>query len=67
VAGVDYVGLGSDFDGITKVPQGLDDVSKFPDLVAELLRRGWKEPDLVKLLSGNMLRVMRRAEAVAER
>lgn len=65
VAGVDFVGLGSDFDGITKVPQGLDDVSKFPDLIAELLRRGWKEADVIKLLSGNMLRVMRRAEAVA--
>ena len=67
LAGVDHVGLGSDFDGISAVPQGLEDVSKFPDLIAELLRRGWKEPDLVKLLSGNALRVMRRAEAIAER
>src|SRR2546423_3156633 len=41
VAGVDHVGLGSDFDGITEVPVGLEDVSKFPDLLAELLRRGW--------------------------
>jgi membrane dipeptidase len=65
VAGVDHVGLGSDFDGISSVPQGLEDVGKFPDLVAELLRRGWKEPEIAKLLSGNMLRVMRQAEAVA--
>ena len=67
VAGVDHVGLGSDFDGISTVPVGLEDVSKFPDLVAELLRRGWKEADVVKLLSGNALRVMRRAEAIAQR
>jgi membrane dipeptidase len=67
VAGVDHVGLGSDFDGISAVPVGLEDVSKFPDLIAELLRRGWKEADVVKLLSGNALRVMRRAEAIAER
>src|SRR5204862_189798 len=43
VAGIDAVGLGSDFDGITEVPVGLEDVSKFPDLIAELLRRGWSE------------------------
>jgi len=67
VAGVDHVGLGSDFDGITSVPQGLEDVSKFPDLIAELLRRGWKEPEIVKLVSGNILRVMRRAEETARR
>lgn len=67
VAGVDHVGLGSDFDGISGTPRGLEDVGKFPDLVAELLQRRWKKPDLVKLLSGNMLRVMRQAEAIAER
>jgi membrane dipeptidase len=65
VAGVDHVGLGSDFDGIAAVPRGLEDVSKFPDLIAELLKRGWKERDVIKLLSGNVLRVMRKAEAVA--
>jgi membrane dipeptidase len=65
VAGVDHVGLGSDFDGITAVPQGLEDVSKFPDLLAELLRRGWKEPEIVKLVSGNVLRVLKEAEGVA--
>jgi membrane dipeptidase len=61
------VGLGSDFDGISAVPKGLEDVSKFPDLVAELLRLGWKKQELVKLLSGNALRVMHQAEAIAQR
>jgi membrane dipeptidase len=65
VAGVDHVGLGSDFDGITSVPAGLEDVSKFPDLVAELLRRGWSEQDVRKVVGLNALRVMRAAERVA--
>ncbi|HEX9705492.1 MAG TPA: dipeptidase [Gemmatimonadales bacterium] len=65
VAGVDHVGLGSDFDGIATVPQGLEDVSKFPDLIAELLRRGWTEADVRKLIGLNVLRVMREAERVA--
>ena len=65
VAGVDHVGLGSDFDGITDVPVGLEDVSKFPDLVAELLRRGWSEVDVRKVVGLNALRVLREAERVA--
>jgi membrane dipeptidase len=65
VAGVDCVGLGSDFDGIDEVPAGLEDVSKFPDLIAELLRRGWTEADVKKVAGLNTLRVMREAEAVA--
>src|SRR5439155_13533348 len=65
VAGVDYVGIGSDFDGITEVPDGLEDVSKFPDLIAELLRRGWTELDVKKVAGLNILRVMRAAERVA--
>ena len=65
VAGVDAVGLGSDFDGITEVPVGLEDVSKFPDLLAELLRRGWSEQDIRKLAGLNALRVLRAAEGVA--
>ena len=65
VAGVDHVGLGSDFDGITDVPAGLEDVSKFPDLVAELLRRGWSEVDVRKVVGLNALRVLREAERVA--
>jgi membrane dipeptidase len=67
VAGPDYVGIGGDFDGITTVPAGLEDVSKYPALVAELLRRGWPEADVRKALGLNVLRVMRRAEAVAAR
>jgi membrane dipeptidase len=65
LAGVDYVGLGSDFDGISSVPVGLEDVSKFPDLLAELLRRGWTEADIKKLAGLNVLRVLREAERVA--
>lgn len=65
VAGVDAVGLGSDFDGITEVPVGVEDVSKFPDLVAELLRRGWSEQDVRKVAGLNVLRVLRAAERVA--
>jgi len=64
VAGVDHVGLGSDFDGITDVPAGLEDVSKFPDLVAELLRRGWSEANVRKVVGLNALRLMRDAERV---
>ena len=65
VAGVDALGLGSDFDGITAVPVGLEDVSKFPDLIAELLRRGWSEQDVSKVAGLNALRVLRAAERVA--
>jgi len=65
VAGVDAVGLGSDFDGITEVPVGLEDVSKFPDLIAELLRRGWSEGDVKRVAGLNALRVLRAAEKVA--
>jgi membrane dipeptidase len=64
-AGVDHVGLGSDFDGISDVPVGLEDVSKFPDLLAELLRRGWSEADVRKVAGLNALRLMRDAERVA--
>ena len=65
LAGVDHVGLGSDFDGISSVPVGLEDVSKFPDLIAELLRRGWTEADVKKVAGLNVLRVLREAERVA--
>jgi membrane dipeptidase len=67
VAGVDAVGLGSDFDGITEVPVGLEDVSKFPDLIAELLRRGWSELDVKKVAGLNALRVLRAGELAAAR
>lgn len=65
VAGVDHVGLGSDFDGIESVPQGLEDVSKYPALLEELMRRGWSDRDIAKLAGENVLRVMAAAEAVA--
>src|SRR5881296_281720 len=65
VAGVDHVGLGSDFDGITSVPLGLEDASKFPDLIAELLRRGWSEQDVRNVAGLNALRVLGAAERVA--
>jgi membrane dipeptidase len=67
VAGVDHVGIGSDFDGITEVVQGLEDVSTFPALFAELARRGWSDADLRKLAGENFLRVFGEAEAVAKR
>jgi membrane dipeptidase len=67
VAGVDHVGLGGDFDGMDDGPVGLEDVSKYPNLLAELIRRGWTDADLGKLTSGNALRVLRRAEDVARR
>jgi len=65
VAGIDCVGFGSDFDGITEVPVGLEDVSKFPDLIAELLRRGWTAADVKQVAGQNTLRVLREAERVA--
>ncbi len=64
-AGIDHVGLGSDFDGITSVPVGLEDVSTYPALIAELLGRGWSDEDVRKLLGKNLLRVMREAEKVS--
>jgi membrane dipeptidase len=67
VAGIDHVGIGSDFDGIDKGPVGLEDVSKYPALVAELLRRGYSDEDVKKVLGLNVLRVMRAAEKVAAR
>jgi membrane dipeptidase len=67
VAGVEHVGIGSDFDGIDTVPEGLEDVSDFPNLFAELIRRGWSDADLKKLAGGNLLRALRAAEATAAR
>jgi len=67
IAGVDHVGIGSDFDGITDNVEGLEDVSKFPALFAELARRGWSDADLAKLASGNVLRVLKQAEQVSAR
>jgi membrane dipeptidase len=65
VAGVEHVGLGGDFDGTEDVTAGLEDVSAYPALFAELLRRGWTEPDCAALAGGNLLRALRAAEAYA--
>jgi len=69
VAGIDHVGIGSDFYGATgdELVQGLEDVSRFPDLIAELARRGWSDGDLAKLSRENLLRAFRQAEAAATR
>ncbi|HEX6751334.1 MAG TPA: dipeptidase [Longimicrobium sp.] len=67
VAGIDHVGYGSDYDGVTSLPVGLEDVSRFPYLTAELLRRGYSDADVRKVLGENILRVMRQAETVAAR
>ena len=67
VAGIDHVGIGSDFDGVDYVPVGLEDVSKFPDLFAELIRRGWSDADCKKLAGQNLLRAFRAAEETAAR
>lgn len=65
VAGIDHVGLGSDFDGIDEEPLGMEDVSMLPNLTAELVRRGYADDEILKVLGGNLLRAMRQAEAVS--
>jgi membrane dipeptidase len=67
VAGADHVAIGSDFDGMPRTPVGLHDVSTFPALTAELLRRGWTDDDVRKTMGLNVIRVLRRAEEVAAR
>ena len=67
VAGVDHVALGGDYDGTSELPVGMEDVSRYPYLFAELIRRGWSDEDLRKLANGNILRVLKQAEGVAER
>ena len=67
VAGIDHIGVGGDFDGITDVVAGLEDVGTYPALFAELLRRGYSEADVQKIAGRNVLRAMRGAEAVARR
>ncbi len=65
VAGIDSIGLGGDFDGITQVVMGLEDVSTYPDLLAELLRRGYSDEDIRKIAGKNILRAFKKAEDVA--
>jgi membrane dipeptidase len=65
IAGIDAIGIGSDFNGVTCVPEGLDDVSKFPNLTRALLEKGYSAEDIRKIYGGNFLRVMRAVEAAA--
>lgn len=65
IAGVDHVGIGSDFDGIPSTPEGLDGVDKYPVLFVELARRGWSDINLEKLSGGNVLRALQDAESVS--
>jgi membrane dipeptidase len=67
VAGIDHVGIGSDFDGIESVPLGLESVADYPALFAELLRRGWTDEEAGKLAGLNVLRAFRDAERIAAR
>ncbi|MDR3719818.1 MAG: dipeptidase [Bryobacteraceae bacterium] len=67
IAGVDAVGLGSDFDGVSCTPAGLDDVSKWPNLTRKLLEKGYSEAEIRKIYSGNLLRVMGEAEKTSAR
>ncbi len=66
LVGVDYAGLGSDFDGVYFLPEGLEDVSKYPNLIFELLKRGYSEADIEKICSGNLLRVWQQVEDFAK-
>ena len=65
IAGIDHVGIGSDYWGMVDMPIGLEDVSGFPRLFATLVERGWSDEDLRKLAGENLLRALRRAEVVA--
>ncbi|EDO35986.1 predicted protein, partial [Nematostella vectensis] len=64
VSGIDHVGIGADYDGVPYVPQGLEDVSKYPDLLAELMRRGYTEDDIKKVAGENLIRVLAKNEQV---
>jgi membrane dipeptidase len=67
VAGIDHVGLGSDFDGVTSLPQGIDSVADLPKITEALYQRGYSREDILKILGGNLLRVMRQVEETARR
>lgn len=66
VAGIDHVGIGSDFDGVPRLPVGLEDVSTYPRITQELLNRGYNKEQIHKILGGNALRILREAEQVAK-
>jgi membrane dipeptidase len=65
VAGIDHIGLGGDYDGVPRLPEGLEDVSCYPRLLGALGDRGWSDDDLAKLTCRNLLRTMRDAERAA--
>jgi membrane dipeptidase len=65
VAGVDHVGIGGDYDGTDELPDGLEDVTCYPALIAELLARGWDQDECIRLMGGNVLRVLREAEVIS--
>ncbi len=67
IAGVEAVGLGSDFDGVSCVPEGLEDVSKWPNLTRALLEKGYTAGDIKKIYGGNLLRFMKSVEQAAAR
>jgi membrane dipeptidase len=66
IAGIDYVGLGSDFDGVSCVPEGLDDVAKWPNLTRKLLEKGYTPVEIRKVYGGNLLRVMKAVEKASQ-
>jgi len=65
VAGIDHIGVGGDYDGVGRLPEGLEDVSRYPALIAALLAAGWSEQDCGKLAHGNLFRVLSEAEVAA--
>jgi membrane dipeptidase len=65
VAGIDHVGIGGDFDGVPRLPTGVEGVDAYPRILAALMERGWSEADIRKLAGENVLRVMRATEGVA--
>jgi membrane dipeptidase len=67
LVGIDHVGIGSDYDGVSNLPEGLSDVSMYPNLIRILLERGYTEQDIQKIWSGNFLRVWKAAEEVADK
>ena len=66
VAGIDHVGIGSDFDGINVTPEGLEDISRIGIIFEEMRKRGYSEDDIAKVAGGNFLRVMREVQSLAE-
>jgi membrane dipeptidase len=65
LVGIDYVGIGSDYDGVSNLPEGLTDVSMYPNLIKLLLERGYSEEDIQKIWSGNFLRIWKETEELA--